>query len=70
MQAKIKEAAAYLRSVLKDKPKIALITATGLEKVTASIEERTRISYLTMNQEMKFDPGSSESIERLSCCML
>jgi len=28
MQAKIKEAAAYLRSVLKDKPKIALITGT------------------------------------------
>lgn len=45
MQEKIKEASKYLRSVLKEKPEIAMITGTGLEKVTQAIREKTHIPY-------------------------
>ena len=45
MQEKIREAAAYLRSVVKEEPKIALITGTGLEELTTAIEATTRIPY-------------------------
>jgi len=45
MQEQIKEASQYLRSVLKEKPEIALITGTGLEKVTGAIREKIRIPY-------------------------
>jgi len=45
MQKQIKEAAEYLRSVLKENPEIALITGTGLEKVTGAIQEHIRIPY-------------------------
>jgi len=45
MHEKIKEASQYLRSVLKEKPDIALITGTGLENVTQAIGERIHIPY-------------------------
>jgi purine-nucleoside phosphorylase len=45
MQEQIREASQYLRSVLKEKPEIALITGTGLEKVTGAIREKIRIPY-------------------------
>jgi purine-nucleoside phosphorylase len=45
MREKIREAAEYLRTVLKEAPEIALITGTGLEKVTEAIEENARIPY-------------------------
>ena len=45
MQKKIRETAAYLRSVVKGEPKIALITGTGLEELTTAIEATARIPY-------------------------
>ena len=45
IQGRIKEVSEYLRSVLKEKPEIALITGTGLEKVTGAIREKIRIPY-------------------------
>lgn len=45
MQEQIRAASKYLRSALKAKPQIALITGTGLEKVTGGIREKIHIPY-------------------------
>jgi purine-nucleoside phosphorylase len=60
MREKIREAAAYLRSVMKEEPKIALITGTGLEELATAIEQKTRIPY----QEIPHFPKTTTESHR------
>ncbi|MCD6305044.1 MAG: purine-nucleoside phosphorylase [Deltaproteobacteria bacterium] len=55
MEAKISEAVAFLRPLLKDQPEIGMITGTGLARLTEKMAADLRLPY----EEIPHFPGST-----------